>query len=155
MCIDACPTGALAEPYQLDSRRCLSYLTIENKGAVPVEFREAVGRYAYGCDICQDVCPWNRKAAVTDDAPWQPRAGLDAPLLLDLWNRTDDDLRSLLKGSPIKRAGVRRLRRNLAVSIGNSADPTAADALEGSGAETCADPLVQEHVQWAVEKLRG
>jgi epoxyqueuosine reductase len=79
LCIDACPTGAITAPYQLDSRRCLSYLTIENKGAIPGEFRDAVGHYAYGCDICQDVCPWNRKAATTDEPPWQPRVGLDAP----------------------------------------------------------------------------
>jgi epoxyqueuosine reductase len=155
MCIDACPTGAITAPYQLDSRRCLSYLTIENKGSIPLEFRDLVGHYAYGCDICQDVCPWNRKAPTTEDAPWQPRAGLDGPLLLDLWSRRDDDLRALLKGSPMKRAGVRRLRRNLAVSIGNSEDPSAAGVLERSSEETCADPLVQEHVQWAAEKLRG
>ena len=79
LCIDACPTGAITAPYELDARRCLSYLTIENKGAIPEEYRSAVGNQAYGCDICQDVCPWNRRAAVSDDQPWQPRAGLDAP----------------------------------------------------------------------------
>lgn len=155
LCIDACPTGAIVAPYQLDSRRCLSYLTIEIKGAIPAEHRDAIGTHAYGCDICQDVCPWNRKADVTDDAPWQPRPGLDAPQLLDLWRRSDDGLRALLKGSAMKRAGVRRLRRNLAVAIGNSNDPEAAAALEASGEETAADPLVREHVAWAVEKLRG
>jgi epoxyqueuosine reductase len=155
LCIDACPTGAISAPYQLDARRCLSYLTIENKGAIPGELRDAVGHHAYGCDICQDVCPWNRKAAVSEDAPWQPREGLDAPALLDLWTRSDSDLRTLLKGSPMKRAGVRRLRRNLAVSIGNSGETGAADALERSSEETCGDPLVREHVEWAVEKLRG
>jgi len=155
LCIDACPTGAITAPYELDSRRCLSYLTIENKQAIPEEYREAVGAHAYGCDICQDVCPWNRKAAVTDDGPWQPRSGLDSPRLLDLWNRSDEDLRALLKGSPMKRAGVRRLRRNLAVSIGNSGDPSAAGDLERMQDETCADPLVAEHVAWAAGKLRG
>lgn len=155
LCIDACPTGAIVAPYQLDARRCLSYLTIENKGAIPVEFREAVGRHAYGCDICQDVCPWNRKAATSDDEPWQPRPGLDGPRLLDLWTRSDNELRTLLKGSPMKRAGVRRLRRNLAVSIGNSGDPSAAAALSAAGEETCGDSLVAEHVAWAVEKLGG
>ena len=155
LCIDACPTGAIVAPYRLDSRRCLSYVTIENKGAIPVEFREAVGSHAYGCDICQDVCPWNRKAAATDDAPWQPRPGLDGPRLLDLWNRSDDDLRTLLKGSPMKRAGIRRLRRNLAVSIGNSGDPSAARDLSAATEETCRDPLVAEHVAWAVDKLDG
>ena len=155
LCIDACPTDALVAPYQLDARRCLSYLTIENKGSIPGEYREAAGAHAYGCDICQDVCPWNRKAAVSGDRPWQPRAGLDGPTLLDLWTRTDDELRALLKGSAMKRAGVRRLRRNLAVSIGNSGDPDAAAALESSAEETAADPLVREHVGWALEKLRG
>ena len=155
LCIDACPTGAIVAPYQLDSRRCLSYLTIEIKGAIPAQHREAVGTHAYGCDICQDVCPWNRKAAVTEDAPWMPRPGLDSPRLLDLWQRSDDDLRALLKGSAMKRAGVRRLRRNLAVAIGNSGDPSAAAALEDSPEATAADPLVREHIAWAVEKLGG
>ena len=155
LCIDACPTDALVAPYQLDARRCLSYLTIENKGAIPDEYRDAIGAHAYGCDICQDVCPWNRKAAVTPDAPWQPRPGLDGPRLLDLWTRSDDELRVLLKGSAMKRAGIRRLRRNLAVSIGNAGDEGAVPALESCTEETAADPLVREHVDWAVEKLRG
>ncbi len=155
LCIDSCPTGAITAPYQLDARRCLSYLTIENKDGIPGEFREAIGHHAYGCDICQDVCPWNRKAATTVDAAWQPRDGLDAPRSLELWTRSDDSLRALLKGSPMKRAGVRRLRRNLAVAIGNSGDPSAADILEAQPDDTCADPVVQEHVAWAVDRLRG
>ena len=155
MCIDACPTGAITAPYQLDSRRCLSYMTIEAKGALPVGYRDAIGEHAYGCDICQDVCPWNRRAAVSEDPAWQPRDGLASPPLLDLWTRSDADLRRLLKGSPMKRVGVRRLRRNLAVALGNSGDPHAAQALQSCGEETAADPLVQEHVHWAVEKLGG
>lgn len=156
-CLDACPTGALVEPGVLDANRCLSYLTIENKGAIPAEHRDAIGAHAYGCDICQDVCPWNQshKAAVSADEAWAPRPGLDQPRLVDLWNRTDDELRTLLKGSAMKRAGVRRLRRNLAVAIGNAADPEAARALDTSEEPTARDPLVQEHVRWAVEKLRG
>jgi epoxyqueuosine reductase len=155
LCIDACPTGAITAPYELDARRCLSYITIENKVGIDPAYRDALGAHAYGCDICQDVCPWNRKAAVSADHPWQPRAGLDAPRLLDLWQRSDDELRALLKGSPIKRAGVRRLRRNLAVALGNSGDPAAADALERCQEPTAEDPLVREHRAWAVEKLRG
>ena len=155
LCIDSCPTGALVAPYQLDSRRCLSYVTIENKGAIPADHRDAVANHAYGCDICQDVCPWNSKAAISLDAPWQPRSGLDGPRLVDLWTASDDELRVVLKGSPMKRAGVRRLRRNLATAIGNSQDPAAADALVSADTETSRDPLVQEHVRWAVEKLRG
>ncbi len=156
LCLDACPTGALVEPRVLDSTRCLSYLTIELKGSIPPEQRDSIAEHAYGCDICQEVCPWNLspEMAASDDA-WLPRPGLDAPRLLDLWNRTDDELRALLKGSAMKRAGVRRFRRNLAVAIGNSKDRGAAAALEGRAEPTCADPLVAEHVSWAVEKLGG
>jgi epoxyqueuosine reductase len=157
LCLEACPTDALVAPYVLDSGRCISYLTIENKGAIPPAFRDRLGEHAYGCDICQEVCPWNLAPTVarSTEAPWQPRPGLDAPRLLDLWRRSDDELRALLKGSAMKRAGVRRLRRNLAVAIGNSHDPDAAAALAGSGEPTTGDPLVAEHVVWAVEKLGG
>jgi epoxyqueuosine reductase len=157
LCLASCPTGALVEPGVLDSTRCLSYLTIENKGAIPIEHRDAIAGHAYGCDICQDVCPWNqtRTVPLSPDASWQPRAGLDRPLLLDLWRRSDDELRALLKGSAMKRAGVRRLRRNLAVALGNSGDPAAADALETHDEPTCCDPLVEEHVGWAIGKLCG
>ncbi len=153
LCLDACPTGALVDPYVLDSNKCLSYLTIELKGAIPAEHRAAIGEHAYGCDICQDVCPWNQTAARSADPAWLPRAGLDGPRLLDLWRRSDDELRALLKGSAMKRAGVRRLRRNLAVAIGNSGDGSAAAALQDSDEATCVDPLVAEHVAWAVERL--
>jgi epoxyqueuosine reductase len=156
-CLDACPTGALRAPGVLDSNRCLSHMTIENKGAIPEAYRDAIGAHAYGCDICQEVCPFNRshKTAVSSEPAWQPRPGLDAAPLLELWRRSDDELRALLKGSAMKRAGVRRLRRNLAVSIGNSEDRPAADALEQSAEPTSRDPLVAEHVAWAVRKLRG
>jgi epoxyqueuosine reductase len=155
LCIDACPTGALVAPRELDARRCLSYLTIEVKGTIPPEHRDGIGTNAYGCDICQDVCPWNSKAAISLDGPWQPRPGLDHPAVLDLWMRSDDELRSLLKGSAMKRTGVRRLRRNLAVAIGNTGDTSAAEALQASDEESTRDPLVQEHVAWAAGKLRG
>ncbi len=156
-CLDACPTGALVEPGMLDSTRCLSYLTIELKGAIPPEQRDGIGEHAYGCDICQEVCPWNMASSfgTGDDPSWLPRQGLDRPRLLELWRRTDDELRALLKGSAMKRAGVRRLRRNLAVAIGNSADDAAAEALLAQDEETCRDPIVAEHISWAVEKLRG
>jgi len=157
LCLASCPTGALVEPGVLDSSRCLSYMTIENKSSIPMEHRDAIAEHAYGCDICQEVCPWNEApvAAISPDEAWQPRAGLDGARLLDLWQRTDDELRALLKGSAMKRAGVRRLRRNLAVAIGNSGEPEAAEALESSQEPTSRDPLVREHVGWAVEKLRG
>lgn len=157
LCLEACPTGALLEPYVLDSRRCLSYLTIELKGSIPETHRHAVAEHAYGCDICQEVCPWNLTPSTgrSGDAAWQARRGLDGPRLLDLWHKPDDELRALLKGSAMKRAGVKRLRRNLAVAIGNSGDPAAAAALTGSTEATAQEPLVAEHVRWAVEKLNG
>jgi len=156
LCIDACPTGAIVEPYMLDSTKCLSYLTIELKGPIPEEHRRAVGEHAYGCDICQEVCPWNLSPTVgtSCDPAWQARDGLAGPKLLDLWRRSDDELRMLLKGSAMKRAGVRRLRRNLAVTLGNAGDAEAIAALTDHAEPTC-DPLVSEHALWAAEKLRG
>jgi epoxyqueuosine reductase len=154
-CLDACPTGALVAPYVLDARRCLSYLTIEVKADIPLEQRDDIGRHAYGCDICQEVCPYNFTAATTVDPAFAAREGLERPPLLELWRRSDDDLRRVLKGSAMKRAGVRRLRRNLAVAIGNSGNSEATDDLLSKHAPTCEDPLVEEHVRWAVEKLGG
>jgi len=118
-CLEACPTGALVEPGVLDSARCLSYLTIEHRGDVPAEFRAAVGTHVYGCDICQDVCPYNRPAPISPDAPWQPRPGLDLPRLADLARRSDDELRTLVKGTPMTRAKVAGLRRNLDIALAN------------------------------------
>jgi epoxyqueuosine reductase len=157
LCLESCPTNAIVEPHVLDATRCLSYLTIELKTSIPAEHRDAVSEHAYGCDICQEVCPWNllSSAPRSQDPEWQPRAGLDGATLLALWRRSDDELRALLKGSAMKRAGVRRFRRNLAVALGNSADPEAAGALEAQHEPTCDDPLVAEHIAWAVEKLCG
>lgn len=155
-CLDACPTGALVDARILDSTRCLSYLTIELKGSIPVTERDRIGTHAYGCDICQEVCPWNLgPSQASTDPHWQPRSGLDTPPLIDLWLRTDDELRGLLKGSAMKRAGVRRFRRNVAVALGNSGDPAAAGPLDAHSEETCRDEMVKEHVKWAVEKLCG
>jgi epoxyqueuosine reductase len=156
-CLDACPTGAIVEPYVLDATRCISYLTIEIKGAIPDDQRADIGHHAYGCDVCQEVCPWNLtpSTGVSGDVAWLPRPELDGPSLLDLWLASDDDLRQALKGSAMKRAGVRRLRRNLAVALGNSGDVAAAAALDGQTELTALDPMVAEHVQWAVAKLGG
>jgi len=152
-CIDACPTDALVEPWVLDSRRCLSYLTIELKGYVPEPDRPLLGTHIYGCDICQDVCPWNRAPLLSEDLAWQPRPGLDRSTLAALWELSDDQLRALLKGSPMKRAGVKRLRRNIAIAIANSGDAAAVAALhaprDGPGWESLDDPLVREQVEWA------
>ena len=149
LCLEACPTKAIVEPYVLDATRCLSYLTIELKGAIPEEHRDAVGHHAYGCDICQDVCPWNQQPAVSTNGAWLPRATFDGRSIADLWRTPDADLRRALKGSAMTRAGVKRFRRNLAVTAGASGDPEALMALDEVHEPTCADPLVQEHVQWA------
>jgi epoxyqueuosine reductase len=120
-CIEACPTQAIIlragpagdDPYTVDATRCLSYLTIETRGAIDPAMQPAVSKQVYGCDICQDVCPWNRKAAVSDDAAWQPREGLAFPRLAELMGLTDAELSAKLKGSAMKRAGLTRLRRTL------------------------------------------
>ena len=156
LCLEACPTGAIIEPWVLDARRCLSYLTIELRGVVPESQRDDVGAHVFGCDICQDVCPWNAMPARSTAAEWQPRAELDRPRLMDLWRHSDEELRQLLKGSALRRAGVKGLRRNLAVAVGNSGDPEAARALGEPGASldaTRADVVVAEHTAWARDKL--
>ncbi len=113
-CLEACPTGAIVEPYVVDATRCLSYLTIETRGSVEPSLRPFLSREVYGCDICQDVCPWNRRAATSDDPAWQPRAPLGSPRLIDLCRMIDDDWRGLIRGSAMRRAGLRRIRRSLA-----------------------------------------
>ncbi len=119
LCIEACPTGAIVEPRVLDARRCVSYLTIELRREIPEPLRAGVGNRIFGCDICQDVCPWNQAAARSDDPAWQPRPALERPLLRDLWAMSDDELAGLACGSAMSRAGVAGLRRNLAVALGN------------------------------------
>ena len=154
-CLDACPTGALVEPGVLDSSRCLSYLTIELRSSIPEVQRAALGGHVYGCDICQEVCPYNLPAPASSDAPWQPRTGLDLPRLVDLWRRPDAELRALVKGSAMTRAKLAGLRRNLAVAMGNSGTLEAAAALreEDPGRPSAGDPMVQEHVDWAVNAI--
>ena len=150
-CLDACPTGALIESGVLDSTRCISYLTIELRAAIPDEHREALGAHVYGCDICQEVCPYNRPASQSADAPWQPRPGLDLPRLVDLWRRPDAELRALTRGGAMTRAKLTGLRRNLAVAIGNSGDTEAITALDegGAGRASADDAIVREHIAWA------
>lgn len=156
LCIEACPTGALVDDRVLDASRCISYLTIELKDSVPGTLREAVGRYVYGCDICQEVCPWNADAiaARSDDPAWQPREAFADPDLLALWRMPDAELRKAIKGTPMTRARVKRLRRNLAIAIGNCGDASAAAVFdEPVDAPSILDPLVQEHVEWARKRL--
>ncbi len=151
LCLDWCPTGAIVEPWRLDATRCLSYLTIEYKGPMPDEHRAAAGAHVFGCDVCQDVCPWNVSPAVSADRAWQPRDGLDLPGLLDLWQLSDDAIVSLLEGSAMTRVSLPALRRNLAVAIGNSGDGAAIAELDRprDDAPSVQSALVQEHVAWA------
>ena len=148
-CLHACPTGAIVEPYVVDATRCLSYLTIELKGPIPEDLRESVGAHAYGCDICQDVCPWNKSATVSADPAWLPRAIFDGRSLADLWNTADDELRRGLKGSAMTRAGLTRFRRNLATCAGATGDRDALAAVAEFDEPSCREPLVTEHIDWA------
>lgn len=160
LCLEACPTQALREPHVLDATRCLSYLTIELKSAIPEDLRDAVGTHVYGCDICQDVCPYNLNAPAGNSAHWLPRPGLDAPRLATLWGRSDEELSALVNGTPMTRPGLDGLRRNLAVAMGNSTDPETAEALGGGEAATGDDGAagtegrarVGEHLLWARRK---
>jgi epoxyqueuosine reductase len=148
-CLDACPTRALVAPYSLDATRCLSYLTIESRGSVDRELRPSIGQQVYGCDICQEVCPWNRRAPVSDDPAWRPRDGLAFPRLIELCRLSDADWRARLKGSAMRRAGLRRIRRSLAYAAAGlpPADRGAALAALASHS-SAADPFVDEAIEW-------
>jgi epoxyqueuosine reductase len=150
-CLDACPTGALPAPYELDATRCISYLTIEVKGDIPEDRRAGVGRHVFGCDICQDVCPWNRRRRFQGPEPFAPRPGLVAPDLERLAGLSDEEFRETFRRSPVKRAKRRGLLRNVAVALGNSGDPTKRAVLERLAADE--DPLVREHANWALRVL--
>ena len=148
-CIDACPTGAIRAPYQLDARRCISYLTIEHKSAIPVELRPLIGNRVYGCDDCQLVCPWNGFASVSGEADFQVRNGLDAASLVELFAWTEAQFDERLRGSPIRRIGYERWLRNLAVGLGNApGTPEVLAALRARADYPSA--LVREHIAWAL-----
>ena len=138
-CLDACPTGALTAPAELDARRCISYLTIELKTDIPAEHRQAIGSHIFGCDICQDVCPWNRRAPESADPAWQPRPAFDGARLADLWRQDDDRWRETLRHSPLKRPKLTGLRRNLAIALGNAAAAGDEDSRRVTGEATSAD----------------
>jgi epoxyqueuosine reductase len=162
LCIDACPTGALVEPYVLDARRCISYLTIELRGAIPPELREPMGRHVFGCDICQDVCPWNRRSPVSGLPNFQPRRhgehSLFSPDLEWLISLSEEEFRDAFRGSPLKRTKRRGIVRNACVAVGNSGlrphDPRYPEIyrrlleLAASGDENLA-----EHARWALARL--
>ena len=124
LCLEACPTHALAAPYVLDSRACISYLTIEHRGDIPADQRPALGSHVYGCDICQEVCPWNGVAPRSDDAAWQPRPAWDGADVRVLAGRTDDELAAATRGSAMRRAKVQGLRRNIAIALSNAQSVT-------------------------------
>jgi len=149
-CLEACPTGALVEPYVLDATRCLSYLTIETRQPVEIDKRPWIGGHVAGCDICQDVCPWNRRAAVSDDGGWQPREWFAYPRLIDLCRLTDEAWQLALRGSALRRAGLRRIRRSLAYGAAGLDPVERRDALDSLGAHpSAADPDVADAIRWA------
>jgi epoxyqueuosine reductase len=151
-CIEACPTQAITAPYQLDSNRCISYLTIEKRGAIPEELRAGMGRQVFGCDICQDVCPWNRKAPAGAEPELQPRPELVNPALDWLAEMTAEQFAETFRGSPVRRAKLSDLRRNAVIAMGNSGNRRFISSLEKLASD--ADPLVAEHAAWALNNLK-
>ena len=156
-CIDICPTQAITAPYQLDARRCISYLTIENPDVIPVEFRKAMGNRIYGCDDCQLICPWNKFAQRTALPDFAERYGLGNTTLLQLWSWTEDQFNRRHEGSAIRRIGYSRWRRNLAVAMGNALADSAVSLSDKDflrqallSALPSADALVTEHIEWAL-----
>lgn len=159
LCLDACPTGALVEPYVLDASRCISYLTIELRDAIPQEFRAPMGWQIFGCDICQDVCPWNRQAPASTHAAFAPREHLVAPELAWLLSLTEEDFRRLFQNSAVRRTKYRGLIRNACIAAGNSARgkraPDENASLQARLTQLAAspDPLIAEHARWALAQL--
>jgi epoxyqueuosine reductase len=169
-CLEACPTQAIVEPYVLDASRCISYLTIELRGAIPQEFREPMGKHLFGCDICQDVCPWNRKSPRTELAEFKPRvfAGLDGapdetlflPELLRIANLTQEQFRQVFRGSPVKRTKWQGLVRNACIALGNQG----AERVPESHREItqalrslseCSEPVIAESAGWALSRIQA
>ncbi|MCS7187225.1 MAG: tRNA epoxyqueuosine(34) reductase QueG, partial [Armatimonadota bacterium] len=150
-CITACPTGALIAPYQLDARRCISYLTIELRGSIPRELRPLIGTWVFGCDICQDVCPWNRKAKPTNEEAFKPRTWAE-PKLLDLLQLSDEEFREKFGHSPIKRIKRSGLVRNACIALGNLKDTRAVPLLINL-LFSDSDTVVREHAAWALGQI--
>lgn len=159
LCLDACPTGALVEAHVLDATKCLAYLTIELEGPIPERQRHDLGAHLFGCDICQAVCPWNLAAPVTTDPAWRPQVRRDGVSAAELWERTDQELHALVRGSAMTHAPLARLRRNLAIVIGNSGVPALAAVLDRPGrgvknaAHSAQAPIVRDAVAWARARL--
>jgi epoxyqueuosine reductase len=151
-CIDACPTGAITAPHQVDARRCISYLTIELKGSIPTELRPLIGDRIYGCDDCLDACPWNRFAKVSRETAFAMRPEIAAMKLRDYLSLDNDKFRRLFRKSPIKRTKRRGLLRNVCVALGNVGTADDLPALEKATADS--EPLIAEHAQWAIEQIK-
>jgi epoxyqueuosine reductase len=153
-CIDVCPTQAIVAPYELDARRCISYLTIELRGSIPEEFRPAIGNRIFGCDDCQLFCPWNKFAKVTAVSDFAVRHGLDGAALIELFAWSESEWQTRTAGSALRRAGYDGWLRNVAVALGNApADERVVAALEARSADASA--IVREHVQWALARQRA
>ncbi len=150
-CIAACPTQAIVAPGELDARLCISYLTIEKRGEIPEELRPGIGRHVFGCDICQDVCPWNRKAPATSAPEFEPRPGLVNPALDWLAEMQPEEFRQVFRGSPVRRAKLSGLRRNAVIVMGNSGDKKFVPTLKKLSEDP--DPSVAEHARWALAAL--
>lgn len=153
-CLDVCPTRAIVAPYRLDARRCISYLTIENRGPIPLEFRRAIGNRVFGCDDCQLVCPWNRYARAAAAPDFAPRHGLDGAKLTELFSWDEAEWLRRTEGMALRRATYAGWQRNLAVALGNA--PRSPDALAALAARAAhPDSMVREHVQWALARQAG
>ena len=150
-CLDICPTQAIVAPYQLDARRCISYLTIEHRGPIPLALRPMMGNRVFGCDDCQLVCPWNRHARPSEEADFAPRHGMDDSALTDLFDWEEEEWRERTRGSALRRAGYVGWLRNLAVALGNAAR-TARSARSLRRRMSHPSDLVREHVRWALER---
>jgi epoxyqueuosine reductase len=158
-CLEVCPTQAIVAPYELDARRCISYLTIEHRGSIPLELRPLIGNRIYGCDDCQLVCPWNKYAQVTTLPDFSPRATLTYQQLLHLWFWDEASFLRYTEGSAIRRIGYERWRRNLAVAIGNALRQAHLPQAERRALRTAlvqavpgSSVLVQEHISWALQQ---
>jgi len=149
-CIDACPTDAIVGPYRLDARRCISYLTIELHGSIPVEFRPLIGNRIYGCDDCQLVCPWNRFAAPSREGDFLVRHALDEKQLVELFLWDEQTFLANTEGSAIRRLGYRRWLRNIAVALGNA--PQSDAVIQALNARRGMDAMVDEHIDWAMDR---
>ena len=150
-CIAACPTNAIIAPFELDARKCISYLTIELKGSIPVELRPAIGNRIYGCDDCLEVCPWNRFAREGSLMKPHARPGLTAPDLIELLQLDEAGFKSRFAGTPILRTKRRGLLRNVCVALGNTGDASALPALEAASRDS--EPLIAEHARWAMTRI--